>query len=381
MRKTAACLLLIVVFSSLLGGCWNYRSLSEMAITSGVAVDRDPNTGLYHLCMEVVDLTAPVKEKGVQSRLIESDGETLFDAVRNAKKRIVNKVFFGHMKLVVFSEDLVRNTDISTLVDFFLRDAECREMMSVAVSREPTAKDLLTIYGIGQPLVAYEIQKIIEEDQKVTASTSNMELFEIYNILSGEGIELTLPAFHNTVNDGEPASEADGIAVFKGERFVGYLTPQESKCFLFVTNQLHGGVITCSSKSPDGPIDTTLEISDNKTKLSFDNKDGQVTVNVETETDTFLNEAYEPLDALDPVTIKTIEMYASQRVMQNICEMIDRVRKDYNSDIFGFGNMIYRQDPNLWRSMADRWDEIFPALTVNVKCKVNIVNSAALKKS
>ena len=381
MRKTAACLLMIMMICALLGGCWNYRSLGEMAITSGVAVDRDPNTGLYHLSFEIVDLSGPVKEKGIQARLIESDGVTLFDAVRNAKKRIVNKVFFGHMKLVVLSEDLVRNTDMSTLIDFFLRDAECRETMCVAVSREATAKDLLTIYGIGAPMVAYEIQKIIEEDQKVTASTSNAEIFEMYNILNGEGIELALPAFHNTVNDGEPASEADGIAVFKGERFVGYLTPQESKSFLFVTNQLHGGVITCSSKSADGPIDTTLEISDNKTKLSFDNKDGQITINIETETDTFLNESNEPLDALDTETIKTIEMNASQRVMQNICETIDKVRKDYNSDIFGFGNLIYRQDPNLWRSLADRWDEIFPELTVNVQCKVNIVNSASLKKS
>lgn len=352
-----------------------------MSITSGVAVDRDPNTGLYHLSFEIVDLSGPVKEKGVQARLIESDGATLFDAVRNAKKRIVNKIYFGHMELVVFSDELMRDADISSLIDFFLRDAECRETMCVAVSQEQTAKEILEIYGIGQPVVAYEIHKIIEEDQKVTSSTTFTEIYEIYNIINGQGIELTLPAFHNTMNDGEPASEVNGIAVFKGERLAGYLTPEESKYFLFVLNQLHGGVITCSSKGGDAPTDTTLEISENTTKLSFDDKDGQITINVETETATYLNEVDEPLDALDPQTIKSIEMNASQKVMQGISALIERVRKDYNSDIFGFGNLIYRQDPKLWRSMADRWDEIFPVLAVNVKCKVNIVNTASFKKS
>ena len=381
MRKLAACLMMIVFVSALLGGCWNYRSLSDVSITSGIAVDRDPESGIYHLSFEIVDLTGPVMKEGIKSRLIESDGRTLFDAVRNVKKRIVNKVFFGHMELVVFSDELMRNADISSLIDFFLRDAECRETMCVAVSKEPKAKDLLVIQGIGEPMVAYEIRSIIEEDHNVTGSTTFVELYEVYNTLKGQGKELVLPAFRNTVNDGEPASEADGIAVFKGERLAGYLTPEESKYFLFVVNQLKGGVLTCSSKGSGESEDITLEISDNQTTLSFDNDGEQITINVETETDTYLNEIDQPMDALDPAAIQAVELIAAQKVMQGIYNMIIRVRADYNSDIFGFGNLIYRQKPKLWETMADRWDQIFPELAINVKCKVNIVNTASLKTS
>lgn len=379
MKKGIAFLFMVVLASMLLGGCWNYKSLSDMSITSGIAVDRDPVTGLYHLSLEIVDLTGPVKQEGVKARLIESDGTTLFDAVRNVKKRFVNKVFFGHMNLLVLSDELVRSTDISTLIDFVLRDAECRETMCVAVSREPTAKELLTIYGIGEPMVAYEIQKIIEQDHEVTGSTTNTQIFEIYNLLKGQGTELTLPALHNTINDEELASEADGIAVFKGERLVGYLTPDESKYFLLIINQLNGGVLTCASQE-GGPVDTTLEISNNNTKLSFANK-GQISFNIESETEVYLDESDQPLNALDADAIKDIEMKASQRMMEGICELITRVRTDYNSDIFGFGNLIYRENPKLWEGIADHWYDIFPNVPVNIKCTVHIVNTAALKKS
>lgn len=380
MRKTTMLIAMVFMAAALLTGCWNYRGLNEMAITAGVAVDRDPKTGLYHMSLEIIDLSGPVKEQGIKAKLIESYGVTLFDAVRNTKKRTVNKVYFGHMELVIFSDEVARSMDMSSLIDFFLRDAECRETMCVAISQEPAAKDLLSIEGIGQPVVAFEIRKIIQEDNKVTSSTPVIEMYEIYNTLNAQGIELALPALHNTINDGEPTSEANGTAVFKNQRLVGYLSPEETKYFLFATNKVEGGVITCASTG-EGPEDTTLEISKNKGTMSFDYKDGQISVTVETETDTYLNEIDQPMDALDLASIKMVENSASQKVMRGISDVIEHVRTAYNADIFGFGNMIYKNDQKLWQQLADKWDEVFPALTVNVKCKVNIVNAASFKQS
>jgi spore germination protein KC len=380
MRKRIAVAVMILLAAALTGGCWNYRGLNEMAITSGVAVDFDEETGLYHMSFEVVDLTGPVKYQGVKAMLLESYGTTMFDAVRNAKKRIVNKIYFGHMELVVFSQNLVSNTDMSTLIDFFLRDAECRETICVAISQEKTAKDLLNIEGIGQPMVAFEICKIIQEDQKITSSTESEEIYEVYDILNSPGVELALPAFRNTFNDGEPASEANGIAVFKNQRLVGYLTPEESKYYLFAKDKVNGGVITCSSKG-DGPEDTTLEISESTTKVSFDYKDGKMNFNVETETTAYLDEMDEPMNALDEQTIQAVEASASRKLVQGISDVIQRVRTEYDSDIFGFGNMVYKQDNKLWQQLKDNWDNVFATLAVNISCKVHIANTASFKKS
>jgi len=380
MRKRAALAVLIIICAALMGGCWNYRGMDEMTITTGVAVDRDPETGLYHLSFEYVDLSGPVKEQGIVAGLLESYGVTMLDAARNAKKRVNNKVYFGHIELLVLDEDVARESDMMGTIDFFLRDAECRETVCVAVSQTETAKELLSLEGVGQPMVAYEIHTIIEDDKRVTSSTIYQPVYKIYNILHSEGIELTLPAVRSVPNDVTMTCEVNGIAVFKDERMVGYLSPDESKYFLFVMGEAEGGVITCSA-SGEGPEDTALEIHKCNTKRSFRWRDGQLSVQAEVEVKVFLDETAALVDLMEPSVIQQVEASGAQKLARGIANMIQRVRTEYRSDIFGFGNMIYKQDYKLWQQLKDNWDEVFVNMPVDINCKVEIVNTAYLKKT
>jgi spore germination protein KC len=74
------------------------RGLNELSIVSGVAIDKTLRTATNMLSFEVVDLTKPTKETTLSAILLESEGKTLFDAARNAKKKVVNKLYFGHIR-------------------------------------------------------------------------------------------------------------------------------------------------------------------------------------------------------------------------------------------------------------------------------------------
>ena len=139
-------------------------------------------------------------------------------------------------------------------------------------------------------------------------------------------------------------------------------------------------MLAYSSTGEDSP-DTTLEISKSSTKISYTYEDEKVKVSIETQTDTFLNETAEPFDAVDTQCILKLEEKAAKMVESNVKRVIEKVQKDYNSDIFGFGSMIYKSNPSLWRQLSDHWDEIFPSIQVDVHSKVNIVNSSYIKKS
>lgn len=379
MRKKAMVIMLIMLVASLLGGCWNYRGLDQMSIVAGLAIDRNESTGGYKITFEIVDMTGNVKQQGVQSMILESTGETLFDAVRQAKRRIVNKVYFGHMETVVISEEIARNVDIGDIIDFFMRDAEVRETLSIVVSQEANAHDLIAIEGIGHPLLSFEIKKIIREDNKVTSSTPFIQLYNIHETLHEEGLEVVLPVFHNTDNHGKPVTEANGTAIFKSEKLIGFLTPEQSKWFLFIMGNVEGGVLTFSSTG-QGQADTTLEISKNTTQRSFEYKDGQLMIVLKVETDTYLDEADTPLDSLDEIRIGELERLASEKLMQGLADTIDTVQAQYNSDIFGFGSLVHKKDMKLWNTLKDQWDELFPVLEVRIECKVNIVNTASVKE-
>ena len=237
MLKKIVAVLLSVSVSLMFGSCWNYRGLNQITIVSGVAIDKNENDTGYHLSCEVVDLLTNPKQSGIKAKLIECDGDTIFDAFRNAKRRVINKLYIGHADVIVISEEIARVEGVKSIIDLFYRDAECRETMTVAVSREKTAKRMLSIYGIDKSIVSKEIKQIIENDNKYSASTRNLELYQIYNYFHGEGKEITLPSVHVIQNDEEPVVEAGGVAVFKSDLLVGYLDAFETKYLLYANDE------------------------------------------------------------------------------------------------------------------------------------------------
>lgn len=380
MIKKSLCLLLVLLLCPLLSGCWNYRGINEMTIVAGVAVDKNPDNGNYQLCFEFIDISAPVKDKGASGKLIEAEGETIFDAVRNAKKRAGSKLYFGHTQVLIISQDLARSEDIGRILDWFLRDGECRETMYVAISQEKTAADLFQLEGIDQTVISIKLQKLLYGDSKVTASTEAVELYTTFETLNSQGRDLVLPAVHKVVNKNVPTCEVNGLAVFKGERLAGFLSPQETKYFLFVIDAIKGGLFPFSSVENERP-DSTLEIHKSKTKLSLRKTEAGPRILVKSDTIAFLDEYMETrVDLKEPKVIE-LEAIASKELQSNIEGVIKKVQTDFGSDIFGFGNFIYKKDTDLWNQLHDGWEERFRYLDVAVEAEIHITGTASLNRS
>lgn len=373
--KRAACAALGALLLLPLCGCWSYRGLDDMTIVTGVGIDFDAAAQTYHLTCEVIDPSNTGKESGVKAKIVETQGESVMDAVRNAKKRLINRLYWGNAQILVIGSGPAQQGNIDSVIDWFLRDAECRETVGVIVSQEKTAKDLLTIEGLDSSVVAYEIGKILDDDQSATSSLRSMQLFRVYSTLKAPGEELALPAFHIVQNDGKPAVEANGEALFRGNRLAGYLTAQESKCYLFAVDGVHGGILILH---PDGDRtqDYALEISDSSTDRSYSYEDGKLEFTVRTETKVYLDEVSTQADLLDSGEIGRMEKQMADDLEQQITGVIRKVQSEYGTDVFGFGSMIYKKDPQLWEKLGPDWDGTFRSVPVTVESKVRILNTA-----
>ena len=51
---------------------------------------------------------------------------------------------------------------------------------------------------------------------------------------------------------------------------------------------------------------------------------------------------------------------------------IKKVQEDYQSDIFGFGEVIHRANPKAWKQLESNWDQEFSTLEVSVKVDAKI---------
>ncbi len=373
-RVIALCLIPVM-----LSGCWSYRSLGDLSIVMGFGLDHDHATNEFLVSAEIADLSK-VKQSGPSSKLIEAKGKTIFEAFRDAKRRLNNRLFFSNTQIVAIGEHMARADGIMGAVDWILRDAEPRETLMMLIAKGGDARDLFKAQGLDQPIISLEMDAIITDDNKITSSTSHEELYQIYDILNGQGMSLTLPAFHLTDNNGKKVVELDGTAAFKGDKLVGYLSPEETKYFLIATGKCKGGILALAMHGKGAP-DTSLEIADSTAKTTFTNEGGKLAFHIETETKVYLAETMDTIDVLKKDQIEALEEEAGRRLEMEIGALIKRVQAEIKSDIFGFGHIIHQHDLPLWRQLQSQWDSTFETLPVWVDCKVKIVNTAQISSN
>ena len=366
-----------MILSLLLTGCWDYRGLNKLTVVTGIGLDQKSVGGEYQLSLEAVDLSMPIKESAPKTKIVQTEGATIFDAVRNAEKRVTNILYFSEAQVLVIGDETARVNDIDALIGWFLRYAECRETMAVVISQGAKAFDIISTEGIDQAIVSSEIRKIVETDQKVTASTAYHELYQIYEILQKKGVDLVLPAVHKVQNNGVMVSELNGIAIFKDKRLAGFLTPDESNAYLYATDGIKGGLLVFPFHGKKD--DTTIEISSSKTKTSFRVEDGKIKFKIKIETQGFLDEHAGKEQTFGKKDIARMEATAAADIEHNVSNLIKKIQSEYDSDIFGFGNMIHKRDYKLWKQLEDNWPALFKDIEVEVSSKVHLENTSTMK--
>ncbi len=382
MIKRLIGILVIVTLCTLLSGCWNYQGLNTISIVSGVAIDRKPDSNTYQLTIETFDLSTSGKESSNKSQIIEAEGTTIYDAVRNAKKRLTKKLYFADMQLVVISNQIAREEGIQYLLDWFMRNEEPRETFSTVISQEKTAKEILTASGVDNKIVSEEVEKILDADNRTTASTKNIDTYKILNILQGEKESaLVLPAVHCVSNQDKKVVEVNGVAIFKADKLQGYLSPEEARYYLFAVNEIEGGILTFpfNDKNQVSKDNLTFEIFKNKTKKSFIYDGNRLKFSLDIKTTVALGEVGTDIDVSKKDNIEKIRTSTSAVFAERMEAVIKKVQTEFGYDIFGFGTMINKKNPVLWSQLRENWDDYFKNVEVEVKPEFVIINTALAK--
>lgn len=378
MGKRLLLALLILLMALPLSGCWNYRSLDEMSLVVGIAIDFDREANLFDISYEIADLTGTDKSF-INGKIVHSKGKTLLDAARNAKLTQEDRLFFGAAHVLVINQHLVRDMDILPLMEWFLRDSECRETMSVAISQEATAAALLQRPEGGKGIMAITLYDLIREDKDVTGTVPNTRLYEIFNRLESPRKSVLLPALRKTQSEKDLIPELNGVALLKEGKLVGFLPPEQSKYVLFVDGVIKSGLLTLSTTADLPGDDVALEILSCKARKGYSYQQGKVTLEIETTLQVAFAENRNGLDVMDKHVIQQIEAEAVQLIEENIKELMDVLQHTFAADVFGFGEMIYKRNLPLWRQLGSTWDTLYPQAEVQVSAKVQILNAASLQ--
>ncbi|NLV85956.1 MAG: Ger(x)C family spore germination protein [Clostridiales bacterium] len=359
-------------------GCWNYQGLDELNIVVGIAVDFDNNGNCFDVSYESADLATADKKSVITGKITHSKGKNLFDAARNAKRREEDRLFFGGSQILIINETLAADEGILTIIEWFLRDVECRETISVAISQEDTAASILEVKGEPKGIVSITLHDIIKKDRDVSGTSMDKPMFQIYNDLHSLRKSTVMPALHKVKNGEGEVIEINGLAVIKEDRLEGYLSPEQSRYVLMIEDKLGGGIFTLSTQGISSH-DISLEIFESDTKKSFSYESGRLTVEINTKTKVYIAENRGYLDIMDKEVVSQIETLASEMIKDNIENLVALTQQQYKTDLFGFGEMIHKRDLKLWNELSPMWDKLYPDLEIKVSAEVNAVNSASTR--
>lgn len=367
----------IVALILTLTGCWSYQGLDERIIVLGIAVDKDSLGGYYQLTFECADLNSVSKNNPPKAMLLETEGKTVFDAVRNTLERVANKLYFAHIEVLIISESIAREDGIRSIVDWFMRDLEPREDINVVIARTATSKELLTTKCINNNFVSSEMNLLIRNTKKYTSYTRQVQLQEAIDEIQSDGTNLVVPAFELADNNGTKTIQLNGCAIFKNDRLLEFMNSFDTRSYLYVVDEVNGGIIVTNTKEL-GDVSLEISSSKTKTKYAYDDKTNRVTMDIRVNLKVYLGERQYYDGKLSEDEIMQVEEAAEQTVRMQIIGVIQTMQRSVKSDIFMFGYKIYTKDPKLWRKLKKDGTKYFETMNFNVKTEVSVVNTGTI---
>lgn len=372
----------------LMTGCWNYRELEDLAIVGGIGIDEDENG--FEISIEVLN---PKKAGGSSQTgggggseetttvVYTTQAKTIREALAKTVLDSPKKFYIGHMNLLAISEEVAKK-GIKEFIDFFVRDTESRKVFTMVVVKNAKAKDILKQLEPLQSITAANIQARFDTITKYYGAISNASFDEVLMCLYTEGREPTVasveiigPPEEGSNNDNLSSTEAKaiiriaGAAILKKDKLVGYLDDKESIFYSMIRNRATTTNLSfpCDEKNHFGSV--VIDGLSNKYKVEK-TKNGPV-AKIEISGKAALTEYNCSIDLKKSKNIKKIEEMVNKEIKSQLKNVVNKVQK-LNTDIFGFGEQLYRNNNQYWKQLKKDWDKIFPTMKYEVKSSITI---------
>lgn len=383
MIRKIAVLLLLLLLTGLLGGCWNRREITEIAIVLGAGVDWTKD-GKIRLTVQIARPGAFYGggEGGAGGRepaswVVSAEGKTVAEAERNLARKVPRDIYWGHCIVLVFGEELAKK-GMRLAMSFFNRDRQPRENMWVMVAKGE-AKDILETYSAlektsaqtvgfltriktGYAVRNYELSQMWAS-RGVQPAVSAVEVKDA-GVTPGMGQEKKSPPYKQV--------EFSGAAVLKRDKLIGWLGPYETKGLLWLKGEPVKGVIVVPSPGePDKKVSIRIRRGSTKIEPKRDGEYPVFDVKIRVEGDLIEQQSDENL--AKPGKIKTLEKEMAQDILRITTAVLEKAQLDYGVDIFGFGEAFHRKYKKEWKKFRDRWDdEVFTRAEVNIAVEAHI---------
>ncbi|WP_332631359.1 Ger(x)C family spore germination protein [Halalkalibacter flavus] len=390
----------ILLIMSFISGCWSQTEVNDLAFVTATGVDM-MGDGKIRVSLQVAipRMLGPAEGGGEQGSgaeavwVVSEKGETILDAYRKIQEKLPRKVYFSHNRIIIIGEKLARDS-VSPALDFFTRHREARMNNYIMFTNGEALKILKFIPKL-ERIPAEVMRK--EEEMQIGLKTN---LKDFVNMLVSDGVDPVASKIEivssnvkseedsPSLDQQSPAKEetnlsVKGAAVFNKDQLIGWINDKETRGVLWLRNEMKEDEVTVTipEDKGNGKISGQILKAESKIIPILMQDELEIEVKVRAEGDLFENSS--KMDLSDPKVIQFVEKKWEDNVEKRIQLALDKVQKEFKSDIFGFGLAVERAYPKEWKNKfsGERWDQIFPSLKVTITTDITVARTGLTNKS
>ena len=370
----------LILLLPLLSGCYNYRELNELGITTAVSIDYKDNN--FYVIAEVIN---PIKQQDASSSNnspfvnYNSSSSSLQDAFRKVVLESPRQLYAAQLEIIVLSEEVVNN-HLEEVLEYFARDPEARTEIKIIVAKTEDSTKAITLQTLLTSLSSSNIINSLDLQSKVLGMAYPVTLNELLNMYINPYEEVILPSMtlygnpeigdekeNITTSSPKAIVKIDGSTITKDNKILGYLDLEESKILNLINGKLKETIIKMNY------YDGYIIFEPNRIKVSreLDIKNNIIKINISGYSKT--KEIQSNINLKDPKEVKKLNKALNMELEKKITDTFNSIREKYGTDVFGFQELYYRTNYKYFKENCTNWyEDIYPKIKLEVKANVRL---------
>ena len=370
----------LILLLPLLSGCYNYRELNELGITTAVSIDYKDNN--FYVIAEVIN---PIKQQDASSSNnspfvnYNSSSSSLQDAFRKTVLESPRQLYAAQLEIIVLSEEVVNN-HLEEVLEYFARNPEARTEIKMIVAKTEDSTKAITLQTLLTSLSSSNIINSLDLQSKVLGMAYPVTLNELLNMYIDPYLEVVLPSMalygnyeigdekeNITTSSPKAIVKIDGSTITKDNKILGYLDLEESKTLNLINGKLKETIIKMNY------YDGYIIFEPNRIKVSreLDIKNNIIKINISGYSKT--KEIQSNINLKDPKEVEKLNKALNMELEKKITDTFNSIREKYGTDVFGFQELYYRTNYKYFKENCTNWyEDIYPKIKLEVKANVRL---------
>ncbi|MDD8002324.1 Ger(x)C family spore germination protein [Bacillus cereus] len=375
-------LVMVMVLIGFMSGCSELEEIEERGFVVGAAYDIVKEKQSNPVMKGTYQMVLPSKlsQQGGQVAgdnenyiNVSAKADSVFEQIRIIAKKISRTLFFPHIQVIIFSEELLSKPYVlQNTLDLYIRDHEMRRNIRLFVSKE-NAEAILKQSAKPENLPAQYIDMLAEHPPKNAQMIEASRIGDVQEKMISKR-SFVLPILILT----KQGVQMDGAGLFRGKdnKCVGRLNGEQTLGLNYIIGKKIGGFFTIRKKNQlityeIHKLRRKIQVStENATKPKFD-----VHLSLEgTLAELHFSNHKKVLDE------KRLEKDISDEMEKRIKKSITLVQKKYKVDVLELGEVYKRHNYKEWKKISKNWDQgknYFSDAEINVHVDPTIEHSGS----